>query len=1054
MYTLFYRLPRLTALSVLVIFISGFFAILTLGRQEDPTLVERYGYVLTTLPGADAERVEATVTEPLERRLLELPELMEIKSVSRANVSQITLTIREDLSRRDVDNAWTLIRQQADLARADLPPIASTPFVERSYVGASTMVVSLSWQGDGPAPMPVMSRLASTLEDRFLNLNATEETETMGLPEEEVRVVADPEALAAAGLSLSDAAGLIAAADAKAPAGQVRSEGNNLGVEIGGAFDEIARVRAVPLLQRPDGTALRVGDVADVVKGIEDPATNMAFSNGKRAIFVTAYISANQRVDLWGASAREIVSDFAAEIPSDIGVDVIFDQSKYTEARLNGLAMNLVFSALIVFAVLFFVMGWRAAIAVGMALPLTVALVLTLFKFFSFPLHQMSVTGLVISLGLLIDNAIVVVDEFDQERRAGRSAPDAIEHSLGKLFGPLFASTLTTALAFAPIAFMPGGAGEFIGMIGMSVMFSVVMSFFVAVTVIPAIAGCLSDLTTSISRRLGRPPRNERPKRFWRDGIKFGFLSDGYRWSIERVLRFPLLGLAIGIIPVYCGIMLGMTLPSQFFPQTERDQFQVELTLSPQSTIADAETAALRATELISNFHSDVSGVHFTVGEPSPRVYYNAFNFTRGVPGFASGFVQLENAETAREIVGDIQSLLRHEFPSARVLATPFEQGPPSEAPIAFFLRGDNLDILNQYGNEARRILAETPGVSFTHARLQLGAPIITIRADEAAAAISGTRLTALASDLRAELEGVPAGSILEGTEDIPVRVIAPAQRRGELADLRSKTIANGRNGAGVPLSALGEVTLDPRTASIIRLNGDRVNEIYGFVEPYALPTPIVEDFSRRMNEAGFELPPGYDQIQAGQASDQADAMGNLAGLAIPLMLVMMGAVAMVFNSFRMALLIMAVGVMSMGLAFGGVWMFNLPLGFNAIVGALGLFGIAINGSIVVLSLLKGNAAAMADDVIAQREVVVDATRHIVATTLTTMGGFVPIILTGDVFWMPLATAIAGGVAGAALLALYFTPAVFRIMTMKPITRFVRLIFGRGWTHPARTPAE
>lgn len=1043
MKTLFYKLPRLTWLSVLVILISGFFAIVTLGRQEDPTLVERYGYVLTTLPGADAERVEATITEPIEQRLQELPEILELKSVSRANVSQISLEMHGDLTEAEVDNAWTLIRQQATLAQGDLPAGASDPLVRRVYVGASTMAISLTWTGEGEPPLAVMGRLGSTLEDRFRRLDATEETEILGMPREEVRVISDPEALAAAGLSLTEAAGLIAAADAKVPAGQMRGAKSDIGVELSGEFDEIARIRAVPLIQYPDGSALRVSDVADVVKGIEDPPTRLVLSNGDRAVMVVAYISANQRVDVWAERARTMVAEFAEEVPEDIKVELVFDQSKYTVTRLSGLAVNLVYSALIVFGVLFFVMGWRAAIAVGLALPLTVAIVLTLFKFLNYPLHQMSVTGLVISLGLLIDNAIVVVDEYEQERMSGLSILEALERSTGKLFGPLFASTLTTALAFAPIAFMAGSAGEFIGMVGMSVIFSVVASLLVALTIVPAFAGWLD-----------RSPQVGERSWFWRDGVKFSILTDGYRWSVERVLRFPLLGILIGGIPVYLGFALGLSQPSQFFPQTERDQFQLEITLSPQSTIYEAADAAQRATELIMTTYPQVEGVHLAVGEAGPRVYYNVFNFNEGTAGFANGFVQLGSSETSRVIVSDVQETLRREFPNARVLALPFEQGPPVEAPVAFFLRGNSLDVLNDYGNQARRILSETPGITFTVARLQQGAPSVTLRADEAATAISGVRLNGLAADLRAELEGVPAGSILEGNEDVPVRVIAPAERRRELSDLRSKTIGNGRAGGGTPLSAIGEVTLDPQTAVIIRLDGQRVNEIYGFTEPYALPEPILADFNQRLAEAGFELPPGYDRIESGQASTQAEAVNDLLALAIPLFLIMMGAVALVFNSFRMAILILFVGLMSMGLAFGGVWMFNLPMGFNAIVGALGLFGIAINGSIVVLSLLKGNAAAMADDVIAQREIVVAATRHIVATTLTTMGGFIPIILTGDVFWMPLATAIAGGVAGSALLALYFTPAVFRLMTMRPVRRFFRYVTGKNKMQAGQLPAE
>lgn len=1032
MKTLFYKLPRLTILAMLVIIISGFFSVLTLGRQEDPTLTERYGYILTTLPGADAERMEARVTEPLERLLLELPEIQEIKSSSRAGVSQVSITVREDLSPERVDNAWTLIRQQIGVAEAELPDGASKPFIKRVFPGAHTMVVALSWMSDEAPPLAVMSRLSRSLEDRFRNLGATEETEIFGLPSEEVRIIVDTDALAASGLSPRDAARRVAAADVKVPAGDVRARGGDVGIEIGGEFDSISRIRAVPLVQLEDGRALRVGDVAEVRKGIEDPVQQLALTNGRRSIFVAAYIQPNQRVDRWSASARAMVEAFALGVSEDISVDIIFDQNKYTESRLNGLAGNLLFSALIVFVALFFVMGWRSALIVGSALPLTIALVLTLFQFFSIPLHQMSVTGLVISLGLLIDNAIVIVDEYDQERNSGLTIVEAIERAVTKLFGPLVASTLTTALAFAPIALLPGGAGEFVGVIGTSVIFSIVSSLFIALTIIPAIAGLL-DL----------PSRDGLPSRFWRDGVKFAWITDGYRWSVERVLRFPVYGLIIGIVPAMIGFTLAQSLPSQFFPPTERDQFQLDMSLSPQATIDQAIDVSQRATELLLAYPA-VASVNFVIGEPGPKVYYNAFNNNRGISGAASGFVQLEQGVASRDVVTEIQAMLRREFPAATFLASPFEQGPPSDAPIAFYLRGDSLPELSRLGNEARRILSSTPGITFTTAQLSLGAPTLTIEANETAAALAGVRLTDVALDVRSELEGVPAGSVLEGVEEVPVRLIAGATRRSDMTDFRSMRIGQARTEFGAPISAIGDIILTPQSAQITRLDGRRVNEIYGFIEPYALPDPILAAFLSALEDENFELPANYDFLISGQASESDAAMNDLLALAVPLILIMTGAVALVFNSFRMAFLILGVGGLAMGLAFGGVWLFNLPLGFNAIIGALGLLGIAINGSIVVLSLLQANPACLADDIIAQRETVVSATRHIVATTLTTMGGFVPIILTGDVFWMPLASAIAGGVAGSALLALYFTPAVFRIMTMKPVTSLLRRLNGEA----------
>ena len=800
-------------------------------------------------------------------------------------------------------------------------------------------------------------------------------------------------------------------------------------------------MRSVPVLQTPGGSVLRIGDVATVVKGFEDPPTRMAFRDGRRTVLVSAYISTNQRVDLWANSARAAVTGFAGGVPPGIDVEVVFDQSGYTNARLNGLAQNLGYSALIVFAVLFVTMGWRSALVCGTAMPLTVALVLILFNVFGHPLHQMSVTGLVISLGLLIDNAIVVVDDIDQWRAKGLSRIEAIDRSLKHLFAPLAASTLTTALAFAPIAMLPGSAGEFVGMIGISVIYSITASFVLSVTLVPAIAGWFDR------KRGWEKGEARRARRWWRDGVSLDFISDGYRATIEAVLRFPPLGIVICLIPAIIGLFLMTRLPQQFFPQTERDQFQLTLNLTSESDLADTQATTERATELIMQ-NEGVKSVTWVLGEPAPRVYYNSFNNTRGVEGFANGWVQLDGNQRTRQIVDDVQRQMRREFPDARILALPFEQGPPADAPIELVLRGPDFDVLNRLGNEVRTVLMQTPGITYALSSLEMGAPTLRLQADESATNLAGTRLVELAANINSELEGIRAGSILEGTEDLPVRIVSSNPRRTSLSDLQGKTIGASPGDTGTPLSALGEMELVPKTSIISRRDGLRTNQILAYLDPYTLPAPSLEQFQERLAASGFSLPAGYDMLIGGEAENSGNALGNLAAVGIPLMLVMAGAVMLVFNSFRMMMLIMTTGILSVFFAFFGVWLFNLPFGFNAIIGSLGLFGIAINGTIVVLSLLRGNPAAMADDVIAQREVVMDATRHIIATTLTTMGGFIPILLSGDAFWLPLAAGIAGGVGGSALLALYFTPAVFRLSTMRASRKAL------GAPPPGYAPAE
>lgn len=1023
MLSLFYRLPRLTILTFMVIVLAGLAAVASLGRQEDPSLVERFGYVLVTMPGADAERMEALITEPVEAALMELPELDELISTSRPGVSQIQLQIREDLSESEVDDAWTLIAAQAEQASIGFPAGANAPIVSRQYLGAATIIVALTWDGDGDVPLTVLRRRALDLEDRFQRLPGTEETKVFGLPDEEVRVEVDPDALSATGLTMRETAGLIAAADSKTPAGQLRTREGNIGFEVGGAFDSIVRIMEVPLLQRADGSAVRVGDVSRVTKGFTDPPTHMATENGKRTILVAAYISSHQRVDKWAGTAHELVNEFGAETRGPIRVETIFDQSKYTNERLNGLAQSLFMSAGIVFLVLFLTMGWRSALVVGSAIPLTVCLVLILFNVFGHPLHQMSVTGLVISLGLLIDNAIVVVDEFDQLRVKGRSRRDAIEQSLRHLMAPLAASTLTTALAFAPIALMPGSAGEFIGMIGLSVVFAICSSFFLSVTVIPALAGWFDR------KRGWETGRAKRKRRWWRDGVRFDWLSDGYRATVGGALRYPVLAIGLCLIPPVLGFMALGQLPQQFFPQTERDQFQVSLQLAPSASLKDTQDVVARATDFLNDFEG-VQRVTWVLGQATPPVYYNMVDRTEGVEGIAAGWVQLDSPRRTRDIVDDVQSQLRAEFPEARLLALPFEQGPPSSAPIELRIYGDNFETLDYLGNHIRSLLAQTPGVTYTTASLQLGAPTMTLKADEAASALAGQRLSGVAADLNAELEGVIAGSVLEGTVELPVRVIAPLEARSSLEAVKGYDV--GGLIGGTPLSALGEVALEPKTAIITRKEGRRVNIILAFLDPYTLPAPSLAKFQEALAASDLVVPPGYEVAIGGEAENSSEAVGNLASLGVPLVFVMAGAVMLVFNSLRMMVLVLTTGGLSLLMAFLGVWLFNLPFGFNAILGGLGLLGISINGSIVVLSLLAANEDARNGDRIAQRETVVDATRHIVATTLTTMGGFVPILMSGDSFWMPLAAGIAGGVAGSALMALYFTPAVFRLIARKP----------------------
>ncbi|MFW5661361.1 MAG: efflux RND transporter permease subunit, partial [Oceanicaulis sp.] len=940
MATLFFRFPRLTVLTLFLVVVAGAAALAVVGRQEDPSLTERFGNVIVPFPGADAARVEALVTDPIEAELMELVEVEEVQSISRANIALIDVSVREDLDMAEVEQAWTKIRDAVSSVAGRLPDGAGPAEVDRFYMGAATLMVALRWR-EGEAGFGPLARLSNELADRLRAVDGTDETAIFGAPEEEVRVTIDPEASAALGLTPADVAVVLSRSDAKTPAGRLSGGALDMTVDVAGAFDGLDRLRGAAIAAR-DGRFVALGDIARIERAERSPPASRALLNGDRVILVAGYLEPGLQVSAWDARAQDAVAAFAAANPG-VEVRIVFAQAEYVVDRLAGLAINLGFSALIVFAVLFLMMGWRAALITGSALPLTVLLVILLINISGEPLHQMSVTGLVVALGLLIDNAIVVVDDYRLLRARGLERLAAMEKAVKTLFGPLLASTLTTIFAFAPIALMPGTAGEFIGMIGTSVIFAVASSFVLAFTVILALAAWFDD---------GRAGAHDQP--WWRDGLRSKPLARVYRMALDGVIAQPLLGLAVGIMLPVAGFAAATTLPGQFFPQTERDMFQLRLVGPPSSSIEETERRVQAATAHL-NTYDEVLDIAWVLGESGPRVYYNMIAGVSGRPNYAQGFVRTRSEAATRRIVSTLQEELRALFPESQLLALPFEQGPPAPAPIELTVLGPSLSVLDTLAGDIRLILAGTPGVTFTEAGLVTGEPVARLGADEAEAELAGLRLTDLAGRLRANIDGATGGSVLEGVEELPVRVIAPPDRRRAPDRLGETPLPVTPGEPASSIAAFGGFTLRAETAVITRQNGERSNAVYGFLAPYVLPAPALEDFFARVDEAGLEMPAGYRLEVGGEAENQGEAMADLMSTAGPLLVLMVAAVVLAFNSFRYAAIIFTVGFLSAGLAMFGVWLFGTPLGFNAIVGALGLVGLSINGTIVVLSALRAD---------------------------------------------------------------------------------------------------
>ncbi len=1015
---LFYTNPRLTILVIGLIFVAAAASLQSLPRQEDPTLSRRFATVTTFYPGATAGRVESLVTEVIEAKLLELHEVKELNSSSRNAVSVIVIELEDDYYEDDVDEVWSKVRDRLSDAQSQLPPGAAVPDFEDQTTTAATLVVALEWKGEGPPQVDLLTRLGAELENSLRTLAGTKEVQIYGGADEEVRVTVDPSVLAAAGLSVADVANAIGRADAKAAAGTVRRDDSDLLIEVRGELDSLARVREVPLRTGSQGQSVRVGDISRVEKTVREPPRSVALTHGIRAVVVAATAEPGQRVDRWTVRARKVVDQFRRDMPTGVALETIFDQSVYTEKRLGTLVGNLALAALIVVGVLVFMMGLRSAMVIATALPLTLGLALAEFSATGFPLHQTSITGLIIAIGLLIDNAIVVVQDYSTRVRDGVAPGPAVAEVVHHLFVPLLASTVTTVLAFLPIILMPGAAGEFVGPISAGVGLSLVSSFCLSMTVIVALAGFFL-----------RPGPRHRNTRWWRDGYANARMTDAFRRFLEICLRRPIVGVGVSVVLPICGFVAGQTLAEQFFPANDRNQFQVQVRMPTQSSLGATREVVEKVREFVEE-HDVVVESHWFVGEDSPRVYYNMMSSEDGVSSYAGGFVTTVSAKATEMLLPDLQVELMRRFSMAEVVALPFEQGPPVSAPIEARLYGLDTEILRRLGERLRLVLSETDQVTYTRAQFASGTPKLVLGVDETQADLAGVDLRDIADRLQNNLEGVVAASIIEGSEEVDVRVRVDASQRAELGNIdltRFGMLELGPTGmlGGVSLGALADFELAPESPTLVRRDGVRVNSVKAMLMPYAIIAESLKDFKRRLAVSDFELPPGYRLEFGGEAEERGETLDRLALFAFPLFVVMAGTIVLTFNSFRMAAIIFVVAVMSVGLALLGVWMFGYPMGFVAIVGTMGLVGLAINDAIVVLTALRSSAEAREGEVEETREVVIGATRHVLATTLTTIGGFLPLIFFGGRFWPPMATAIAGGVGGSSILALFLVPSMF-----------------------------
>ncbi|MGB0766119.1 MAG: efflux RND transporter permease subunit [Phycisphaeraceae bacterium] len=1011
--TLFFRNRHLLWLTVIVVLIGGLSSVMSLPTLEDPRIVNRTPLIITAMPGASAERVELLVTEPLEEALDEIDAILDVSSTSRAGISVITVELEESVNADTNQEIFAEIRDQVGEAAALLPPEAGEPVVDdKRDPAAFTLIVGVTWDSDQPIQAGLMSRLAEELGDRLRRVPGTELVRVYGGADEEITVTVDRSELADLQMSVGDLASRIESADTKLPAGVLRTARSDFLIEVDGELDTTRRVASIPVVDGDAGAVLTLADIATIERGWLEPTRQIARVDGQRSVFVAARVARDTRIAEWAEQADAVVEAFEAERGGGIRFDRVFEQERYTTERLSVLVENLLAGAGVIVIAVFFIMGIRPALIIASALPLVVALVITGWQLTGTAIHQMSIFGLIIALGLLIDNAIVVTDEVIARKAKGLEAIDAVAQSIRHLAAPLLASTVTTVLAFAPIMLLPGSGGDFVGSIGTSVILAIISSYLVAIALIAAFAGLF-----------GKPSTPDQRRRWYRDGFGAEWLTNGYRAALRRLLGVPVVAIVVAAALPLAGFAVAPTLGSQFFPPVDRNMFEVKVWL-PSDTGIEATDRASQAIDRTLRSLDGVERITWLVGSSHPMVFYNLIMDQDRSANYAQAIVTSESPQATKRLVNEAQQALDAAHPGAQIVVRKFGQGPPVVADIEYRVFGPSNRELQAIGDELRVALQRNPQVIHTQNTLTRGEPKLFFSADEEQAELAGLTLQSVASQLDAALEGSARASIVEDQERLPVRVRYADDIRGDIDELATIPLVSPSTPEWTSAAALGDFELRPEIGGITRYNSQRTNTIKAYTVSDSLPIDIGNDVLSDLEAQGFSLPAGYRIDFGGAAEQSGDANANLATYAPILMVMMVATLILVFRSVRYAIVLGAVAIFSVGLGLLSTWSIGFPIGFNMILGTLGLIGVALNDSIVVLAGIRTNDKAAAGDLNAVVESILGSTRHIISTTATTVGGFLPLLLfVGGDFWPSLAIVLVGGIIGATLIALVFIPA-------------------------------
>lgn len=998
----------------LVIFVAvmvlGINALMNMPRGEDPPFGAPIFSIVVVYPGTNPTDMEKLIADPIEE---ELYQLSDVKKINTTINDGLIVMLAEFNFGVDVEAKNNDVIREINKIRSDLPD--GIVLLDIKKAASSDVVILQSALVSDTASMEVMVDLAESLEKDIERIKDIKWVEIQAAPDKEIHIDLDLDRMASMKLGLNQVIGLIQANNINIPGGDIDLGQKKYNIKTTSEFKTIDDIKSTIVQVTPDGKTVKLGQISEIYY-TEETTDHIARHNNHRAIWVNTAMKDKKNIIAVRHELENVLSHFKEKLPKGITLEHAFDQEIGVKHRLSGLGRDFAIAIFLVLLTLL-PLGTRASIVVMISIPLSLSIGLFMLDLLGYTLNQLSIVGMVVALGLLVDDSIVVVENIERYMRKGISAKEAAISATNHIMVAIMGCTATLLLAFLPLANLPEGSGDFIRSLPMAVMLTVLASLFVSVTIIPFLSSILLKAHENAAGGEGN---------FFFNAFK-KYVNNPYQKLLQWCMTHKVTTLVLAAVIFGLSLMLVPVLGFSLFPESEKPIVTIDIETEPGSNLTHTDKVVRKVEQKLLSF-PEIDHISANAGKGNPRIYYNEFQ-RQNSSNFGQIIVYLDEKTKVPEIIKFAEKARTElaNFPGVRIEVKRFQQGPPITAPVEMRIIGNNLDTLDLLSAKVEKLVKARQGTMYVRNDLKYVKSDIIVDVNKEKAGLYGINGAEIAKTVRLAIAGLDISEISNTEGDEFKMKISLTQNTENALQMFDKVYVTSMSGSLVPLKNIAELSLKPSASIIRHFNKERYALVSCFAQNGVNISQLTDDI---LNDIATQvpMPDGYRVIAAGERESSQESFGGLGTIIILTVFGLLAILILEFRTFKSTIIVLSVIPMGIIGALVALYVSGESLSFVATVGIIALMGIEIKNSILMVDYTNG----LREQGMNLYDAVMDGaeTRFlpILLTSMTAIGGLTPLVLENSPLISPLAIVLIGGLISSTLLSRLVTPVLYYLI--------------------------